>query len=366
MSVSSTELAVLAASHDIVSLGMIADEARRERHGMRTTFVRVAAASADLGVPVVCPPAAGEMRIEGAPASARAAVDRVREVVTAARGVPVSAFSLADLEQFATDGTLTLRALLEELRAAGLELIAEAPVDRLKDARRSIEEVNIAGLALARLTVHRLPAADALPLFTTIADLQRRLGFIRAFAPLPRSANPAVPTTGYEDVKRVALARLVVDNIPSIQVDWSLYGPKLGGRLRACGAERAFRHHVRMTAVRLGAVGYLNARPLVVGLNRSPRFTLRYDVPSECARLLHAGDIDVGLVPSIEYTRGNAYRIVPDLAIMSDGPVASVALFSTRPIADIRSTRRSRRTGRIWKECSSGVMPRSSSATTRY
>jgi aminodeoxyfutalosine synthase len=177
------------------------------------------------------------MRIEGAPASARAAVDRVREVVAAARGVPVSAFSLADLEQFATDGTLTLRALLEDLRAAGLELIAEAPVDRLKDARRSIEEVNIAGLALARLTVHRLPAADALPLFTTIADLQRRLGFIRAFAPLPRSANPAVPTTGYEDVKRVALARLVVDNIPSIQVDWSLYGPKLAQVALTVGAD---------------------------------------------------------------------------------------------------------------------------------
>ena len=61
-------------------------------------------------------------------------IERVREVVAAARGVPVSAFSLADLEQFATDGTLTLRALLEDLRAAGLELVAEAPIDRLSDA----------------------------------------------------------------------------------------------------------------------------------------------------------------------------------------------------------------------------------------
>ena len=89
--------------------------------------------------------------------------------------------------------------------------------------------------------------------------------------------------------------------------------------------------------VRIGAVGYLNARPLVYGLDRQPRFHLRYDVPSECARLLHAGAIDLGLIPSIEYLRGGPYAIVPDLAIASDGPVASVAIFTTRPIADVRS-----------------------------
>lgn len=92
-----------------------------------------------------------------------------------------------------------------------------------------------------------------------------------------------------------------------------------------------------MTPVRLGAVGYLNARPLVFGLDRSPRFTLRYDLPSECARLLHAGDIDLGLIPSIEYLRGDSYRIVPELAIASRGPVASVALFTTRPMSEVRS-----------------------------
>ena len=49
--------------------------------------------------------------------------------------------------------------------------------------------------------------------------------------------------------------------------------------------------------VRLGAVGYLNARPLVYGLDAAPRFDLRYDVPSECARLLHDGSIDVESKP---------------------------------------------------------------------
>jgi chorismate dehydratase len=92
-----------------------------------------------------------------------------------------------------------------------------------------------------------------------------------------------------------------------------------------------------MTAIRLGAVGYLNARPLVYGLDRQPRFDLRFDVPSECARLLHEGAIDVGLIPSIEYLRGPAYRIVPDLAIASRGAVASVALYTTRDMKDVRS-----------------------------
>ena len=92
-----------------------------------------------------------------------------------------------------------------------------------------------------------------------------------------------------------------------------------------------------MKRVRIGAVGYLNARPLLYGLDRSPRFSVRYDVPSECARLLHEGAIDIGLIPSIEYLRGGPYRIVPDLAIASRGVVASVALYTTKSIADVRS-----------------------------
>jgi chorismate dehydratase len=89
--------------------------------------------------------------------------------------------------------------------------------------------------------------------------------------------------------------------------------------------------------VRLGAVGYLNARPLVWGLDRSPSFSVRFDVPSKCADLLHEGTIDVGLIPSIEYLRGTPLAIVPDLAIASKGPVASVLLYATRPMADVRS-----------------------------
>jgi aminodeoxyfutalosine synthase len=237
MPVSDADLTTLVAGHDILTLGMRADEARRARHGPRVTFVRVAEVPAASGAVTTWPSAAREIRISGEPRTRAAAVARVSEVASAARELPVSGFSLDDLEQLAGREHVTLRAVLEELRAAGLELVSEAPIDRLQDPRRAIEEVNIAGLALSRLTVHQLPAADSLALLKQVVALQRAVGVIRVFAPLPRKMNPAVPTTGYEDVKRVALARLVLENVPSIQVDWALYGPKLAQVALTVGAD---------------------------------------------------------------------------------------------------------------------------------
>ena len=230
------EIATLAASHDIITLGMLADDARRRRHGARTTFVRVAQVPAGGAVPT-CPVTAGEIRIVGKPATRAAAVERVREVAASANKTPLSGFALSDLEHLAAAEGTTLRELLEELCAAGLEVVAEAAFDLLKDPRRAIEQVNISGLSLARLTIRQLPSTDVPALYKQVADLQRRIAVIHAFAPLPRKLNPAVPTTGYDDVKRVALARLIVDNIPSIQVDWTLYGPKLAQVALTMGAD---------------------------------------------------------------------------------------------------------------------------------
>ena len=93
-----------------------------------------------------------------------------------------------------------------------------------------------------------------------------------------------------------------------------------------------------MKTIKLGAVDYLNARPLVYGLElKTDLFSLRFDTPSKCAALLHEGSIDVGMIPSIEYLRGPSYRIVPSVGIISDGPVASVAIFSSKPIDRVTS-----------------------------
>jgi aminodeoxyfutalosine synthase len=237
MTVSDADVVSLAASHDIISIGVAADEVRRQRHGLRTTFVRVADVPAAGDTLPELPQPAGEIRIVGKPATRADAVNRVRQIVGLANGKPVSAFSLADLEELSAREGAPLRAILEELRGAGLELVAEAPFDQLQDARRSIEEVNIAGLVLARLTVRKSVSADPLPQLKAIADLQRAVAVIRAFAPLPRTINAAAPSTGYDDVKRVALARVIVDGVPSIQVDWALYGPKLAQVALTMGAD---------------------------------------------------------------------------------------------------------------------------------
>ena len=91
--------------------------------------------------------------------------------------------------------------------------------------------------------------------------------------------------------------------------------------------------------LRLGAVSYLNTKPLVYGLDAFPdQFDIRFDVPAKCATLLHEGRVDLGLIPAIEFLRGDEdYWIVPGVAIASEGDVASVAVFSKKPIDQVES-----------------------------
>lgn len=92
-----------------------------------------------------------------------------------------------------------------------------------------------------------------------------------------------------------------------------------------------------MTPLRLGAVSYLNTKPLVYGLDaQRDQFDVRFDVPAKCAELLHGGKVDLGLIPAIEYLRGD-YAIVPDIAIASDGDVATVAVFTRKPMSEVQT-----------------------------
>lgn len=92
-----------------------------------------------------------------------------------------------------------------------------------------------------------------------------------------------------------------------------------------------------MEPIRLGAVDYLNVRPLVYGLDADPAFDLRFDPPSLCASLLRSGEIDLGMIPTIAYQLHDSYRVVPGIAIASNGPVASVAIFTKAPIRQVRT-----------------------------
>ena len=90
--------------------------------------------------------------------------------------------------------------------------------------------------------------------------------------------------------------------------------------------------------LRVGAVNYLNAKPLIERLTGfAPNIELSLDLPSRLADQLAAGEIDVGLIPVVEYFRGVNYSLIPNIAITSRGPVLSVTLFSKKPWTEIRS-----------------------------
>jgi chorismate dehydratase len=92
------------------------------------------------------------------------------------------------------------------------------------------------------------------------------------------------------------------------------------------------------TTLRVGAVAYLNSKPLVERLTAfAPNVELSLDLPSRLADQLAAGAIDVGLIPVAEYFRGDNYSFVPNVAVGSRGPVLSVTLFSKVPWREICS-----------------------------
>jgi chorismate dehydratase len=90
--------------------------------------------------------------------------------------------------------------------------------------------------------------------------------------------------------------------------------------------------------LRVGAVNYLNTKPLIERLTDfAPNVELTLDLPSRLADRLAAGELDVGLIPVIEFFRGDDYTFVPNIAIGSRGPVLSVTLFSKVPWEEIRT-----------------------------
>ena len=89
--------------------------------------------------------------------------------------------------------------------------------------------------------------------------------------------------------------------------------------------------------MRIGAVNYLNSKPLVCGLDTlSPEVQLTYDLPSRLADSLAAGRLDVALVPSVEFFRTPGYRVVSDACVACRGPVLSVKLYFRVPPNEVR------------------------------
>ncbi len=82
-------------------------------------------------------------------------------------------------------------------------------------------------------------------------------------------------------------------------------------------------------SVRIGAVSYLNTKPLIFGLEKAlgERDKLSLALPSQLATELASGEIDIGLIPVVEYFRHAEFQIVSDAVIACRGPVWSVRVF---------------------------------------
>ncbi len=118
--------------------------------------------------------------------------------------------------------------------------------------------------------------------------------------------------------------------------------------------------------IRVGAVSYLNAKPLYYRLQEfAPEVDLRMDYPSLLARQLAAGELDVALIPSAEYLRGvsRGYSIIPGFAIAARGAVRSVKVFARKPwnqvdrLALDAGSRTSQALAQIWLWRMHGIRP---------
>jgi len=223
---------------NVIAVGARGDEERRRRHGVKTTFSRVFEVHFEV-VPAALPgtASAGEIRLTGTPSSVDAATEAAQRARALAGSVPVSGYSLSDLLALAGGRLDALTEVAKRLSAAGLQIVSEVALDKLASPADAIRAVRDGGLQVLRLTVTESDESSRLRLVALARDVQAAVGGIRAFAPLARVTSIAQPSTGYDDVRHVTVARLFADNIDSIQVDWQLYGPKLAQVALTMGAD---------------------------------------------------------------------------------------------------------------------------------
>jgi chorismate dehydratase len=92
--------------------------------------------------------------------------------------------------------------------------------------------------------------------------------------------------------------------------------------------------------IKVGAVSYLNAKPLTFGLTKEimkDRIDLSFDYPANLAAQLKNDELDIALIPVAALKQLSEYYIISDFCIASEDEVASVCLFSDVPVKKIKS-----------------------------
>ena len=210
---------------DVLSLGMLADEVRRSLRGSLVAVRRVA------DVPAAGPDAewaqmtsgADEVRIGHVPESREATLALVASVRAATpAALPVWGFSL---EQLLRTDWFRGRGDLAALAAAGLTGVVDAAIDVVSPAQ--VTEVFEAGLALSMLSVEQPLTGDRVPFVEGLRRFLAAEPRVRRVAPLPKQVPVTTPTTGYQDVRLVAMTTIGLPMLDHVVVDWQQYGPKL-------------------------------------------------------------------------------------------------------------------------------------------
>ena len=221
-----------------------------------------------------------------------------------------------------------------------------------------------------------------------LRDLQDETGGFLAFIPLPFHPENTVFerrgwrfSTGYDDLRMIAVSRLMLDNIPNVKAYWIMISTPLAqvalhfgandiqgtvmeeqiahaagavtpqeekvaepgladprGGPGAGAARHALQHgqDVRVT-LRLGRISYANMAPVFYDLTGVDVEQVS-GVPTELNRRLIAGEIDVAPISSIEYARNaEVLRLLPALCVSTEGAVDSIQLITRRPLEQVRT-----------------------------
>lgn len=94
-----------------------------------------------------------------------------------------------------------------------------------------------------------------------------------------------------------------------------------------------------MSKLRVSIVEYLNTAPLVWGFTEGPlagKYELSFTLPSRCAEALRAGEVDVAIIPAIEYQRIDNVIALPGIAIAAKREVRSILVVSKKPIDRVK------------------------------
>lgn len=210
---------------DVLSLGILADDLRRAWRGPSVVVRRVATVPAGSLGPKWTTLASGadEVRIGQLPESRDATLALVQSVRAATpASVPVWGFSL---ERLIRSGWFNERHDLDALAAAGLAGLVDAAVDVVSPAQ--VSAVLDAGLGLGLLSVEQPLAGDRVTFVERLRRFLEAEPRVPRVAPLPKQVPVTAPTTGYQDVRLVAMTTIGLPMLAHVAVDWQQYGPKL-------------------------------------------------------------------------------------------------------------------------------------------